>query len=324
MPGPERADVVVSWAFAPVPEAVKPAFTRPTRFVVLPTPLNRGYRSQIQSLGWTPIREIIRRQLPGVAPTRVALLGFSESCHGVREILNTLDGEACDAVVAIDGLNIPYFPDTNKPDTNVLLPWTLAAMRAVVNTRLFVSSYSSIKPPFAGGEETADWIWKTLTNDEPPVVSPPLPVLSAPPTDIKVGVPPAASPYTVHYPSIPWSLQRRIAGLILLGCSNLDPAGYADHIYQAKVLLPLVLSEILALRWNSIDPLDPDQGCFLGEVPYPKCPTSSLLPEDWLERDVPVPDVVKEHTGTVQWGDLVLGGGLGALLYFIARRLRRG
>lgn len=320
----ERADVVVAWDFAPVPESVKGTFQRPTYFVTLPTPPNRGYASQVQGLGHTPIRELLRRRLPNVSPTRVALLGFSESCHGVRNLLSSNDGGFCDAVIAIDGIHTPYTWSGKEVDSNTMLPWLDFAAKALINTRLFVDTYSSIVPPtFTSTEQTANWLWDTLTNKEPPVIVPDLPPLQLKePVEVKVGVPPAPSPYSIIYNEIPWSVRRRLNGLVLLGCANLDKYGYADHIFQARAVLPLVITEMLAARWNAIDPTAPEQGCFLGIVTPQSCPTSSILKEGWEDEVVPLPEAITKHTGTATWGDFALGAGLGAVGALLLRLIR--
>ena len=271
-----EADVIVSWGFASVPDAVKELFTRPTRFVVIPTPANRGYKSQVEGLGWPfPVRTAIRKYAPGVEPLRVALLGFSESCHGLRNLLSSADGALVDSVIAIDGIHTPWIQPGNKVDPNTMKAWFEFAKLAIVNERLFVDTHSSVVPPsFASTTQTADWLWQQLTSDEenpfgsPPFTVPPVPNLVAPPTAVKVGVPPAKAPYTVEYPAAPWQPPKRAQGLVILGCDNLDkPAGYADHIYQAKAILPLVLEKFLVNRWNSMDPKAPGQSCFIAGTP---------------------------------------------------------
>lgn len=304
----ERADIVVSWSFASVPEAVKESFTRPTRYVVLPTPPDRAYHAQVQALGPNPIRAAIRKYAPDVSPTRVALLGFSESCHGVRNLLSSHDAEYVDAVFAIDGIHTPYV-GKKQVDANTMLPWLNFAAKALLNVRLFVDTYSSVLPPnFASTTETADWLWSKLTVDEPPVMVPPVPPIEVPPMPIKVGVPPAVVPYTVEYWEPPWLPFRRMGGAVFLGCKNRDGPGYADHIYQAKAILPAVLKALLAERWNAVDPAAPDQACFLGIVTPNPCAQSSILPEGWEDEEVPLPKAL----GKATWGDIALGLGLGA------------
>lgn len=254
----------------------------------------------MQGLNWPfPIRTAIKKYAPGVEPLRVALLGFSESCHGVRDLLTSGDGMLVDSVVAIDGLHTPYV-NGKKVDPNTMKSWLEFAKLAVVNERLFVDTHSSIVPPnYASTTETADWLWKTITNEATPFTIPPLPDLSAPATSIHVSAKtsPPSPPYDVSYPAPAWQPGRRAGGLVVLGCDNVDPRGYADHIYQAKVLLPLVLKQFLVERWNAMDPKDPGQSCFIAGTPgrggragsalgapeIPKCASAAVWPAGALD-----------------------------------------
>jgi hypothetical protein len=259
------ADVVISW-FASVPASVKSAFQRPTQYVQLPPPPNRAYKDAVQALGWPdPVGGAIRKYLPGVTAKRVALLGFSEGCHGLRNLLSSGDGLRIDSVLAIDGVHTPYVSG-KQVDPNTMAPWFEFGKLAVVNERLFVDTHSSIVPPgFASTTETADYLWNKLTNSSPAFTEPPLPDMSVPPMSVHVGAPPATKPYDVAYPAPAWQPHKRAGGLVILGCDNRDvPAGYADHIYQAKAILPLTITRFLAMRWNNMDPEAPGQSCYYG------------------------------------------------------------
>lgn len=308
-----EADVIVSWSFASVPEAVKSAFQRPTQFVVLPTPASRGYGQQVQELGQNPVRAAIKKYLPGLTPLRVAVLGFSESCHGVRNLLNSGDGANIDACVAIDGIHTPYV--NKKVDPNTMLPWLGIGSLAVVNARLFVATHSSIVPPgYASTTETAKYLWETLTGGSEAFTAPPVPDLSAPPTTIHIaGGPGTGKMRDISYPAPAWQTPLRAGGLVVLGCNNVDKPGTADHIYQAKVILPLVLRRFLAERWNNIDPKALGGSCFISgaqtqtsetpfhwlglgsaqSVPPNKCAESMVLPADYIETGAsnPLPNV---------------------------------
>lgn len=246
-----EADVVVSW-FASVPSGVRAKFQRPTKFVDLPVPPGRKYKEAVAELGQTPIANAIAKYAPGTTPLRVALLGFSEGVTGVANLLASGDGNRIDSVIAIDGIHAQY-PLTAPPKT-----FFEVAKQALVNEMLFVDSYSSVKPPgYASTTETADIIWKFLDPNSDgggPVVDPALPPLVADPRTIKSNALPGIPSKLVEYPTIPWKLQRRANGLVLLGLSNNDPNGVADHQYQAAVMLPLVLSAFLVERWNTLDP----------------------------------------------------------------------
>jgi len=257
----DEADVVVSWAFAPVPESVRAAFKRPTRFVALPTPANRKYGEQLRAMGWpTPVREIIRRHAPGVTPLRVAALGFSESCGGVLGLLKSGDGARIDAAVAVDGIHTA--PD-KEPNPVALQPWVSFATLAAAAERLCVITHSSIEPPYASTTATAAQIWERATGSDKYHDFPAVRGIEAAPTSIRVGSPPAARPYTVEYPRPAQQLPRRLNGLVVLGYDNVDPQGYADHIYQARVILPIAVGRFLAARWSAVDPRDPAATCYV-------------------------------------------------------------
>lgn len=252
----ERADVIIAWGHGPVPSAAKSAFQRPTKFLTLPNP---NWRKPLEGL-YPPLRAIMEKYAPGVAPLRVACLGFSASCQGVGALLGA-DGGHLDAAIAIDGIH------TGKPVTAAAMtPWIEFGKRAVVNDALFVDSYSSVDPiQYASTTMTADFLWKYLTGDDETFQIPEVPDLDIPPMSVHVNAGPATGKErTVDYPAPAWKARRRAAGLILIGCNNLDGPGTADHIYQAKAMLPAALTQILAPRWNAIDPFDAGAGCYVG------------------------------------------------------------
>lgn len=248
------ADVVVSW-FASVPDAVKAKFSRPTKFIQLPIPPGRNYKGAIAELGSSPVAGAIAKYAPGTKALRVALLGFSEGCSGVVGLLASNDGGRVDSVFAIDGAHAGY-TNGKTPPINPPKAWFEFAKLAVVNERLFVLSYSSVVPPgYASTTEVANWIWTNLNLDsQDPQASPPLPALVPAAKTIKSNALPGIPSVLVEYPSPPWKAQRRSGGLVLLGLNNNQPAGVADHQYQAAVMLPLTLEAFLVPRWNENDP----------------------------------------------------------------------
>jgi len=255
------ADVVIAWAHSGFPEAAKAAFQRPTRFIVLPNPASWG---QPLSDYFSPsqVRAILAKYAPGVTPIRVATLGFSASCQGVQGLLGSSDGGRLDAAVCIDGIHVGR-PVTAAAMTN----WLNFAKLAFLNERLFLVTHSSVKPPnFASTTETADWLWTTLNGSNAPFTDPPVPTLNIMPTSIHVAGGPVTGPdRTVDYPVPPRQPDRRRGGLVILGFDNKDiPMGTADHIYQAKAVMPAVLAGILAARWNAIDPASPESACYVG------------------------------------------------------------
>ena len=263
-----ETDVVVSWAFAPVPESVRGAFQRPTTFIALPTPASRKYGDQLRAIGWpTPVRGILKRYAPGVTPLRVAALGFSESCGGVLGLLKSGDGGRIDAAVAVDGIHTAARKEdgsfSKEPDPVALEPWVSFATMAAAAERLCVITHSSIQPPYASTTATAAQIWERATGSSANTDFPAVRGVEAAPTSIKVGSPPATRPYTVQYDKPAQQLPRRLNGLVVLGYDNVDPQGYADHIYQARVVLPIAVGRFLAARWNAIDPKNPGAVCYI-------------------------------------------------------------
>lgn len=290
----EEADIVIAWGHGPVPDAAKSAFQRPTKFLTLPNP--DKWSEAVAPYGG--VQGILAKFAPGVTPLRVACLGFSASCQGVAQLLAGPDAANFDAAVAIDGLHVGY-SDKDKHVVNAagMQPWVQYAGRALNNLCLFIDTHSSIVPPgYASTTETANYLWQKVTsNTDDFVEDPALPSLVASPTSVHVSAGPATGPdRTVQYPEPPWNQKRRARGLIVLGCENLDvPRGTADHIYQAKVILPLVLRQLLARRWNEIDPKQAGATCFLGRshssvrwlAEPPKCAKSVILPANFMTRE---------------------------------------
>lgn len=256
-----KSDVIIAWSHGGIPKSVEPAFERPTRFINIPSP--SSWKETLAEFGSLPVRGILQKYAPGVEPVRVAALGFSASCQGVAQLLSSGDGGRLDAVVAVDGVHVGYLGGKVNPAG--MVPWLAFGQLARDNQRLMVVTHSSVVPPnYASTTETADYLWDKLTYESKEPPSPPLPDLSAPPTTVHVSGGPATGPTRdVDYPAPPWRDLRRQGGLVVLGCKNLDGPGTADHIFQAKVVLPLVLTRFLAMRWNAIDPAEPGQSCYV-------------------------------------------------------------
>jgi hypothetical protein len=295
-------DVLIAWNHGAIPPAVKPAFTRPTRFINLPNPEpGQNWSSIVSAFGPSPIRGILAKYAAGVTPLRVGLLGFSASCAGVSAVLGSNDGGNIDVVYACDGIHVGYGANKVLNEAG-LQPWLNYGARAAVNACLFVITHSSVVPPtYASTTETANWLWTKLTsNSDPNAADPAVPNFNVSPTNVHVNAPPATKPYDVAYPQPPWKRRNRRDGLIVLGCDNLDiPAGYADHIYQAKAIMPAVLAQVIAQRWNAIDPKAPGQSCFIGGPPtHPgdfftlgaaQCASSVVLPNDYMSTQTSSP-----------------------------------
>lgn len=325
----EEADVLIAWNHGGIPvNQVKSAFKRPTKFVNLPNP-----DSWAQSLApyGGGVRAMIAKYAPGVTPLRVGLLGFSASCQGVAQVLSSSDGGRVDAVVAVDGIHVGYL-DKVKHVLNPagMKPWLDFAALAANNERLFLDSYSSVVPPYASTTETANWLWEKLTsNTEAYAADTPVPEINVPATSVHVGVPPATTPYSIDYPAPPWKAKRRRGGLIMVGCTDLDPQGYADHIYQGSRMLPVLLAAVLAERWNAMDPKAPGASCFIAGAPHPadfftlgaSCAKGVVLPADYMSTNeaaplpssgistaTPSPGLGSTESSGFPWGAVALAG----------------
>jgi len=296
-------DVLIAWNHGAIPPQVKSSFTRPTRFINLPNPAQgQNWTSIVTAFGPSPVRGILAKYAPGVTPLRIGLLGFSASCAGVAAVLASGDGGNIDVAYACDGIHVGYV-DPSKPGGEMkvagLQPWLNFGALAVANERLFVISHSSVVPQtpegkfYASTTETANYIWTTLTSsDDPNAAQPPVPELSIPETTVSSSV--NGPKRTVVYPAPPYKRRNRDDGLIIYGMSNLDKyAGTTDHVYQAQHVMPAVLAQVVARRWNEVDPKALGQTCFLGAPPaHPsdffvlgqgaQCAKSVVLPTNYM------------------------------------------
>lgn len=323
-----EADVLIAWNHGGIPvNQVQSAFKRPTKFVNLPNP-----DSWAQSLApyGGGVRAMISQYAPGVTPLRVGLLGFSASCQGVAQVLSSPDGGRIDAVVAVDGIHVGYL-DKVKHLLNPagMKPWLDFGALAAVNERLFLDSYSSVVPPYASTTETANWLWEKLTSStDAYAADTPVPEINVPGTKVHVNAPPATHPYDVDYPAPPWKAKRRRGGLIMVGCSDLDPQGYADHVYQGSRVLPVLLTSVLAERWNAMDPKAPGASCFIAGAPqHPAdlftlgaaCAKGVVLPPDFMTSqdaaplpssgiDSSAPGPTASASSGLPWGAIALAG----------------
>lgn len=257
----EEADVLISWFSSGA--VAQDAFQRPTRFIQMPTPPGQGYRAQIDALGQQPIRAIVKKYLPNVRPLRIGLLGFSEGCQGVRQMLASPDGGRIDSAIAIDGVHAQYQPSSKTAiQTAYLSAWTAMAKRAVQGRVLMVMTASSIIPPgFVPVGECANWIWREATGSNEVVQTQPLPTGMDPLEHTPPVILAGGTSGTLKWPETVYDHAmlkeyRRLNDLIILNYANNDPTGHNDHVYQAKVILPLMLQTYLAERWNRIAPED--------------------------------------------------------------------
>lgn len=222
-------------------------------------------------------------------PGRVAVLGFSEGCQGVRACLETTDATAIDAIFPCDGVHAAY-PDrlTRLVQRSMLAPYVAYGRLASAfppstdpNVKLMVVSHSAIVPgTFASTTETAEIIWSDVMADAPAQaekIGPHEDALASviwPDEDLPIGTVVAggtmtaagwttirratlgAAPFTWSGFADGWT-QRRVANnMHLYGWSyptpngTRDPTGDRDHVFQANMVLPYAVTEFLVSRWN--------------------------------------------------------------------------
>jgi hypothetical protein len=262
-----EADVVLGWFSSGAVTA--PAFERPTKFVQLPTPDGQKYDDMLasiaQSMGMTntPLAAVLKKYAPDVRPARVALLGFSEGCQGVRSMLRSKDARRVDSVIAIDGIHAQFQEGSHTTlNPGYLTAWSAFAALAADGERLMIDTTSAIVPPYpyVSTTDTSNWIWREATGSEEPRYDHALPQALIdyfqPPITLKGG-----SKGTLVWPEVTYELPpltryRNKGGLWVFNYNDLDPTGHQDHVLQAQAILPLMLTTFLATRWNKIAPGD--------------------------------------------------------------------
>lgn len=261
-----EADVVIGWFSSG--DVAASAFKRPTKFVQLPTPPGQKYDDALSELAAgmgmpnQPLRAVLKKYAPDVRPARVALLGFSEGCQGVRSMLRSADARRIDSVIAIDGIHAQYQPNSHSSlNPAYLTAWAAFARMAANGARLMVDTTSSIAPPYptVSTTDTAAWIWREAVGDTEGRYDNPLPdgvgpQSFSPPLVLKAGQSGPLVWPEVTYEIAPLKRYFNAGSLWIFNYSNLDPTGHQDHVLQAHEILPMVLRTFLAQRWNDIAP----------------------------------------------------------------------
>ncbi len=337
----EEKDVVISF-FSSVPKDKQSLFGRPTKFIQMPSPPKEGkhpnpYMNLLYQYGWPhPIRGIIANLGGDIKPLRIAIMGFSEGCQGVTGILTSRDAGFIDTAIAIDGISGGFV--NNKPNRerdNVKIasvaPWIefckIASMsspdpndspdgKLPIGRRTAIITHSSIVPPvFAATKYTARRILNSLFGEDWPAE--PIPagisdVVYQP--ELVLNGNKINNYQKTSYPYAPIDYVSHKLGMYVYGFKDLDPTGINDHIYQAELVLPQVISTILAPNWNNVDPkvaacyapssapgyigivpgCDPNAGVILPpsvtdpSIPDSELPDGSLNYDKWIpksERD---------------------------------------
>jgi hypothetical protein len=269
----DEADVMIFWSHGSVPNASRPAFHRPTKFVDLgPT---HSFSEQVEGMNWPhPLKYVINTRLSGVRVRRVGLLGFSASVAGVSAFLRSADAGIIDTAVAIDGVSCRTAAYPAERGAS-LGPYTklgkLAAFgtppqsdlpsgsRCMVITNSHANGLPGMDPTWRTSREILDRITNNI-----PFQTDPLPA--------EVFDDPARHPWTnpagshtwpdgttttwrrTTYDRPPVEYAVRIGDLYVLSYSLVDPTSIGDHRYQAAVVMPMVLESIVAARWNALEP----------------------------------------------------------------------
>jgi hypothetical protein len=109
---------------------------------------------------------------------RIAVIGFSEGCQGVREVLKCKDASKIDVLIPVDGIHADLLGKGAGGVRLVdpeLLKYYIGFARMAANlsaNKVMVVTHSSIKPTkFASTTETAEIIWNAATEPPPDVIS---------------------------------------------------------------------------------------------------------------------------------------------------------
>lgn len=265
----EQADVILQWYAGS--EGFKRALSglsRPYKLISMPSGPGTSYKSQVESKWPNSIQGFIQTKLPGVRPLRVALIGFSEGCAGVREFLRCGDGGRVDAALAFDGIHTTWTDKSKtKLVTSKLAPWRAFGKLAMNEGRLCLITTSAIVPDFVSTTITSDWIWNHVTGTSEPFHDQEGPDVQAlwqapisPPFVNPAGekrAPDGSVEFRwgeTVYDHFPTTLYRRAGGLVIWNFQNLDKTGIGDHRLQAGPVEERWISEYLVSRWNSVDP----------------------------------------------------------------------
>lgn len=236
-------DVWFHWPIAGLPRDV--ALSNPYTTHMFPAPPERQYIQQargelpavaLSRIPARPLREHLQAlQARGYTIARVGLIGFSESCAGVREVLRSQDAGLVDTVVAIDGTHAPY-DNQHMPAHSYVRPWAAFAKlcarpesvgRLSRAWRMCVITHSSIViPGYADTSEVATSIIQEL------------------------GLPDEG----VSWPSEgghPLTRAYRSGDFYVFGYEG-DQA--RDHVYQANQVTSLVFKRLVAPRLNDYPP----------------------------------------------------------------------
>lgn len=210
---------------------------------------------------------------------RICVIGFSNGCIGVDEVLRGSDSNRIDTVIACDGIHGGYVIKDNKkalhpPHYKRYLNHAALCISTNddtdPNAPVMIITHSVIRPPFPSTTETANLIWRMAYATAPEDVQEGdcdwdcptrrhLGDIAANQVPVKIKSGGNNKLYTWHGMVDGWYDRRAANNLYVFGWADRrngvlvtkDPTGNADHIFQARGVLPEMLREFVVDRWNA-------------------------------------------------------------------------
>lgn len=212
-------------------------------------------------------------------PVRVCVIGYSEGCQGVNVFLKSTDIGYIDTAVAIDGIHWGKDSWRNPNDNKIYdcrdgsacmiessKPWLRFASLAAFGKSpdnptispgsrcLVLTASDTAGPPCCRQSKWAlNYIKeKVLAGHTGPTADPPAGIMNlthSPP----YGFPPWKDGPAVQYAKSPAREYITWGNFWEFYYDNIDVggSGHWDHVYQSKVVLPLMLEKIVIPRWNA-------------------------------------------------------------------------
>lgn len=210
---------------------------------------------------------------------RVAVMGFSNGCIGVDEVLRGSDSHRIDTVIACDGIHGGYVykdgkkqlhPPSYKRYINHAALCISENSDFNPHAPVMIITHSVIVPPFPSTTETAHLIWNYAFTKAPEDVQMGdcqfecptrmhLEHIAQDKVERKVRSGATGKTYVWNGMADGWFDRRAANNLYVFGWGDIegadvvtrDPTGNADHIFQGQQVLPAMLMEYVVRRWNA-------------------------------------------------------------------------